>query len=241
MSNTALQGKTVVIIGGSSGIGLATAQRVVADGANVVVLGRSTDALAKAKVVLGETAQTVPADITNEQSLKTAFETIGPFDHLVTTAANLHYAPVTEFDAADALEVITSKLLGPVLAVKHAAKHLSPEGSILFVSGVAAEKPMEGASLVAAVNGGLSALARTLAVELAPVRVNVVSPGVTDTPSWNGMEEKSKREFFASLGSQLPSRRIGRPSDLADAIVFVLGNGFVTGETLVVDGGHRWI
>lgn len=236
-----LSGKKVVIIGASSGIGLATAKTAAEAGAKVTLVGRNSASLEKAVEEVGYGSQAIAADVADEDAIAHLFQQVGTLDHLVTTAANLAYAPIQEFDSKAAQAIIASKILGPFYAVKHAAPHMSKEGSITFFSGVAAWKPMPGASMVAAANGALAAFARSLAVELAPIRVNVVSPGVVETPSWNEMPEEERHAFFENLGKQLPSRRVGQPNDLADAVLFLMQNDFTTGTVLHVDGGHRLI
>jgi NAD(P)-dependent dehydrogenase (short-subunit alcohol dehydrogenase family) len=124
---------------------------------------------------------------------------------------------------------------------KHAAGWLRPGGSIGFTSGVAAYRPGPGGSMIAAVNGALEALARALALELAPVRVNVVSPGWVDTPIWDVLAGPAKAERLAEMGSRLPAGRVGKPAHIARAFVELMGNGFVTGTVLHVDGGHRLV
>jgi len=232
-----LKDQKVVIIGGSSGLGLAVGQAVSEAGAQVVLVGRHRDKLEEAVGRVARDAETRVGDITEEGSLKDLFNDVGPFDHLVTTAANLTYAPLGEFSAKDALEVVNSKLLGPFYAAKQALPYLSKKGSITFFGGVAATKPGAGQSLVAAVNGGLEALARALAVELAPIRVNTISPGAVETPSWAMMSRDERKDFFASLQETLPVRRNGTPEDVAQGTLFLMTNRFTTGTTLHVDGG----
>ncbi|HEY3267971.1 MAG TPA: SDR family oxidoreductase [Armatimonadota bacterium] len=236
-----LQNRTVLIFGGSSGIGLATGQAAAAAGARVVVVGRRKDALDQAVGLIGPGASAVAADIGIEADVRRVFETAGEVDHVVTTAANLTYAPITEFQMEDAQRVLDSKLLGPLMVAKHAGKRLPATGSITFISGVAAYKPMPGGAMVGAANAALESLAQTAAVELAPIRVNVVSPGVVDTPSWSGMPADDRRRYFASLAATLPARRIGQPEDLAQAILAVMTNAYITGTVLHVDGGHRLV
>jgi NAD(P)-dependent dehydrogenase (short-subunit alcohol dehydrogenase family) len=236
-----LSGRKVVIIGASSGIGLATAKAAAEAGAKVTLVGRNSTSLEKAVETVGYGSQAISADVADESAIAKLFEQVGNFDHLVTTAANLAYSPIQEFDSNAAQAIIASKILGPFYAVKHAVPRLSKEGSITFFSGVAAWKPLPGASMVAAANGALAAFARSLAVELAPIRVNVVSPGVVETPSWNEMPEQERTAFFKNLGQQLPTRRVGQPDDLANAVLFLMQNGYTTGTVLHVDGGHRLI
>lgn len=241
-----MQETRVVVVGGSSGIGLAVAEASLAAGAaEVIVAGRSAERLAAAAERLrgagGGRVRTEPLDVTDEARIGTFFETLGAFDHLAITAAETRYQPLTAFEEGAARTVIESKLLGPVLLAKHAAPRIRLGGSITLTSGVAAERPLPKGALVAAVNGGLMALGRALALELAPLRVNVVSPGWVDTPVWDrlvGSAVGAKDAAFASMAARLPVGRIGTPADIAAAFLFLMQNGFTTGTTLHVDGGH---
>jgi NAD(P)-dependent dehydrogenase (short-subunit alcohol dehydrogenase family) len=136
---------------------------------------------------------------------------------------------------------VDSKLFGPLLLAKHGASVLEPGGSIVFTSGIAAYRPGPRASLLAALNGALASLAAALAVELAPLRVNVVSPGWVDTPIWQDVAGDATAETLAAMAARLPAGRIGRTQDIADAIIALLRNGFITGTVLHADGGHRLV
>ncbi len=236
-----LKGKKVVVIGASSGMGLAVVRAASEAGATVVAVARNRENLEKAIKKESLSATLFPADIGDEQAMEALFKEVGPYDHLVTTAASLAYAPIQQFDTAAAQRIISSKLLGPFFAAKCGSRKISKDGSITFFSGVAAWKPAEGASMVAAVNGALAALARSLAVELAPVRVNAISPGIVDTPSWDAMPEPQRKAFFQAMSEKLPVRRTGRSEDLADAALFLMNNGFTTGIVLHVEGGHTLV
>jgi NAD(P)-dependent dehydrogenase (short-subunit alcohol dehydrogenase family) len=243
----------VLIVGGSSGIGLALAERLLADGASVTIAGRSVQRLGEAANHLerirrpgsGE-LRTGQVDIGREeavQALLAGTGDTGRLDHVVVTAADATgaYAPLPDFDLAAAQAVLGTKLLGPWLVAKHAAGQLPPTGSITFTSGIAAYRPAAGSSMIASANGALEALARALAVELAPIRVNVVSPGWVDTPIWDTLAGDGKTERLAAMAARLPVRRIGTPADLAAAYAALLDNGFITGTVVHVDGGHRLV
>ncbi|HWH71944.1 MAG TPA: SDR family oxidoreductase, partial [Candidatus Sulfotelmatobacter sp.] len=152
---------------------------------------------------------------------------------------NLVFKPFTEVSADELQRGLTSKLIGPFLAVQQALPHLSKQGSIVFFSGLAAYRPSAGSSVVAAVNAGLEGLAKALAVELAPIRVNVISPGVIDTPLWDSLHPVERQAFYQSVANHLLVRRIGQPAEVAQAAVFAMSNGFVTGSVLHVEGGGR--
>lgn len=232
-----LKGKKVVVIGATSGMGRATVDAAAAEGASVVAAGRSHERLRDVKARVDGDIETSKVDVTDGESVGAFFEGIGGLDHLVLTAADLSYAPVLEMDEADARGVFESKLWGAFHAVRAAAPRMPRDGSVVLVSGVASEKPTPGASIVAAVNGAIPAFARALAVELAPIRVNVVSPGIVDTPSWSGMSDEERESFFEQTAEALPVQRVGEPEDIAEAILFLMKSGYTTGETLNVNGG----
>ncbi|GGL51804.1 SDR family oxidoreductase [Planomonospora parontospora] len=232
----------VMIIGGGSGMGLALARTVLADGMDVTIVGRSADRLAAARTELERTGRgrvdTVPADIGREEDVAGLFARGKRVDHVVVTAVDATgaYGRTADLATATARSVVDTKLLGAWLVGKHGAGRVT--GSITYTSGINAYRPNGSNTIVAAVNGALASLAYGLAVELAPVRVNVVSPGWVDTPVWDqlGMD---KQAAFAELAGRLPARRIGTPDDIAQAFVSVMRNGFITGTVLHVDGGHR--
>jgi NAD(P)-dependent dehydrogenase (short-subunit alcohol dehydrogenase family) len=232
----------VLIIGGSSGMGLALAEALLAEGAEVTIAGRSADRLAAAAERLAG-VRTARADITDEAAVQRLLDAGGDVDHVVVTAVDATgaYGPIRDFELAGARAVVETKLLGPWLVAKHAAGRVAPTGSITFTSGIAAYRPGPGGSMIAAVNGALEALARALALELAPVRVNVVSPGWVDTPVWDALAGADKGDRLAAMAARLPVGRVGQPADLAQAFLAVMRNGFVTGTVLHADGGHRLV
>jgi len=238
-----LKGQKVIIVGGGSGIGFGIAQRVFDEGGDVVLAGRSEEKLKTAAKQIGlpESAKLIAADITNEEDVIRLFESAGEFDHLITTAASLSYAPIRDMDIADMRRSIDSKLLSSMLLAKHGCSRIRSGGSITFTSGIAADRPMPRASAVAAVNSGLAGLARALAVELAPTRVNVISPGWVSTPIWETVAGDNRYAMFEQMAMRLPAGRIGLPGDIAEAALFLMRSEFTTGIVLPVDGGHRLV
>jgi len=236
-----LQDQQVVIIGASSGMGLATAKAANEAGAKVTLVARKQDALDQAVAEIGQGAQAIVADIEDEQAIQSLFAQVETLDHLVTAAANLTFSPIEQLDSNAAKHIIASKILGPFYAVKHAVPRLSKNGSITFFSGFSAWKPVANTALIAAADGALAAFCRSLAVELAPIRVNVMAPGVVETPMWQGLPEERRRAFFATVSEQLPVGRIGSLKDMADAALYLMQNSFITGTVLHVDGGHRLV
>ncbi|RUS48913.1 SDR family oxidoreductase [Cohnella sp. AR92] len=233
-----LQAQRIVIIGGSSGIGLETAKRAIALGAEVVVASRSEEKLHKAKAVLGPRSEAYPLDTTHEPQVQTFFEKVGRFDHLVVSAAETSGGSFLQTESAQARRLFENKFWGQYYAAKYGAAQISLSGSITLFSGVVAYKAMVGSSALGAVNAAISNLGQTLALELAPIRVNVVSPGIIDTPSRSKMPEEARSQFYETVAGKLPVRRVGRAEDVAQSVLYLLQNSFVTGTVLHVEGGH---
>ncbi|PKT73262.1 short chain dehydrogenase [Streptomyces populi] len=231
-----------IIIGGGSGMGLALARTLLAEGMDVTIVGRSADRLATARAELERPGHgkvgTVEADMGREEDVAELFARVERVEHVVVTAADATgvYGRTADVDTATARTVVDTKLLGAWLVGKHAAGRVT--GSITYTSGINAYRPNGSNTIMAAANGALASLAYGLAIELAPVRVNVISPGWVDTPIWDqlGMD---KQAAFAELAERLPARRVGTPEDIAQAFFSVMRNGFITGTVLHVDGGHR--
>lgn len=232
-----LKGQKILVLGGSSGIGLAIAKGAVEAGAVVIIAGRSLEKLEKARLQIEGQCDILQLDIGNESAVSLALKELGTLNHVVTTAANLTYGPISTLPREAIDEMIATKLLGPIFIARHAK--VDPEGSYLFLSGLAASKPGAGTSIVAAVNAGLEGLGRALAVELAPIRVNVISPGVTETPGWDFIPAENRVATFKQIAESLPARRIGAPEDIAEAALMILQNRFTTGTVHHVDGGGR--
>lgn len=232
-----LAGKRVIVIGGSEGIGLATARAAVAAGAAVVIASRSQLKLARATAALGGNARAVQTDLAREEDVQRLFADVGAFDHLVVTAVQVAMKPVRDLTADDAQRTIGVKFWGPFFAVKHGSPHIAHDGSITLFGGTAAHKPEAGGAVLAFANAGVEGFVRALAVELAPVRVNCVCPGVVDTPAWAGLPPDRREAIFDQLRRTLPARRIGEADDLAAAALFCMSNRYLTGTALRLDGG----
>jgi NAD(P)-dependent dehydrogenase (short-subunit alcohol dehydrogenase family) len=240
-----IAGQTIIVVGGGSGMGLEVARAALAKGAEVVIVGRSQQRLVQAVTELGgEHVRTIVADVTSEEEVSRLFEGVGRFDHLfVSAASNLTYQPIRELDMEAARKTIDAKFVAALLLAKYAARTINAHGSITFISGIAAERPMPTGYLVGAVNGALFSLVYGLTVALAPVRVNTISPGWIDTSIWdaNPALAANKPAMFAQMAQRLPAGRIGQPADVAHTALFLMENEFTTGTVLPVDGGHRLI
>lgn len=236
-------GQCIVIAGGSSGMGLALAERLALRGARTVILGRNAKKLSAARESLGGNARAIACDITDEAQVARMFAELDAVDHIVATAADIEgaYRLLPDIELAAARRVMESKVYGPLLLAKHGAPKLKANGSITYTSGIAAYRPSARGSVVASANAGLEGLVRALAVELAPIRVNAVSPGWVDTPIWSFVAGDAKAATLQAMAERLPVGRVGQPGDIADAILFLMQNGFTTGSMLHVEGGHRLI
>ncbi|HEX6536848.1 MAG TPA: SDR family oxidoreductase [Gemmatimonadaceae bacterium] len=238
-----LDGRHVVVVGGSSGIGLGVARAALASGASVTIAARSPERLARARRALdgGDRVRAVAADIGREQEVIALLEEADTLDHLVVTAVDAAYHPVERLELEHVRRVIDSKLVGPLLLAKHARARIRPGGSITLTSGIAAYRPSAGGAVVAAVNGALGALGRALAIELGPIRVNVVSPGWVDTPIWDALAGENKDAVLRTMAERLPVHRIATPDDVARAFLFLMRSEHTTGTVLHVDGGQRLV
>lgn len=233
-----IEGKTVVVIGGSSGIGLATAKAAAMRGARVVIASRSRDRLDAAAAAIGGDVVARALDVTDEPAVAQLFAEIGSVDHLVTTPVARASGPILELDLAAARQAFETKLFGAIVAVRAAVPRLAEGGSIALTAGTAAWSPMPGGAITGAVNGAVASLVRTLAVELAPIRVNAVAPGVIRTPTWDGMPADERAAMFGRIADRLPVGRVGEADDVAQAFLYLMESGFTTGTVVHVDGGH---
>lgn len=228
--------RIVVVIGGSSGMGLAVAVKASRAGARVVIASRDRHKLESAARQIGGDVHRQVVDTTEERQVVDLFDRLGTVDHLVVPGSTVKTGPLRELPLADAQSTMQSKFWGPYLCAKHA--RIRPDGSITFFSGILSRRPGMNDAVLAAVNAAVEAMGRALAKDLAPVRVNVISPGMTaGTGAYLAMPAADRERMFAAIAGRLPVGRVGRPEDIADAALMLMTNGFITGAVLDVDGG----
>jgi NAD(P)-dependent dehydrogenase (short-subunit alcohol dehydrogenase family) len=237
----ALLGQTVVVIGGTAGIGLETARRAREAGADVILTARDPDRLNRVGLELGA-ARIAAFDATNFERLGRFFDELPtPIDHVLVTGPGPYYAPLAEFDLDAARRNVDAHLLLPLQVARDAASKVRPAGTLLFMGGVGGRRPAAGYSLTAALTAALPAMTRTLALEVAPVRVNLIAAGFVDTPlsaSLLGDELDERRE---QLRTTLPIGRVVGPADIAALAVHLMTNTAVTGATFDIDGGQQLV
>lgn len=229
---SSLSGKTIIVIGGSSGIGAAVAQAAFARGAHLIVAGR--------RLAPGSDSglRSEPVDVTDSASLTQLFETVGRFDHLVyTSGPSVRAKPLIETDLDEAQDNFDVKLWGALRAIQHALPFLHEQGSITLTSGQLGRKLATGQFIKTGINAATEALGKQLAKELAPRRVNVISPGVIDTPAYAGLGQEQRLAMFAKAGQGLPVGRVGQAEEVAAGYVLAMENGFMTGAVVDIDGG----
>ncbi|CAB1076733.1 hypothetical protein D1AOALGA4SA_4528 [Olavius algarvensis Delta 1 endosymbiont] len=231
-----LSEQKVLVIGGSSGMGLAIASAAAQAGAQVSIASRSESKLMEAAVKIGSGVKWHVVDFTDETSVKRLFDFAGPLDHLVIPGSAVKTGALKDLPLSDARSSMDSKFFGPYLAVKEA--RVNPQGSIILFSGILSRRPDKGSPILAAINAAVETLGKALAVELAPVRVNVISPGMTrDTGAYLGMPDEARADMFSAVAQSLPVKRVGLPVDIASIAVELMSNNFITGAVIDVDGG----
>jgi NAD(P)-dependent dehydrogenase (short-subunit alcohol dehydrogenase family) len=232
------ENKRVVIVGGSSGIGLAVAEEAALQGAEVVILSSNAERVQEAIRSIGGKAQGQALDVSDEKAVESCFANLGAFDHLVFTAGdNLHLHQLADTDLKQARRAFELRYWSALAAVKYGSPRIRKGGSIVLTTGIAGQRPQSGWIIAASVCGTVEALTRALAIELAPIRVNAVSPGIVRTNLWQAMNPAEREQLFESVGKHLPVGRVGEAHDIAQAYLFLMQEAFGTGQIVVVDGG----
>ncbi|PPQ26699.1 SDR family oxidoreductase [Rhodopila globiformis] len=233
-----LGGKRIVILGGSSGIGLAVAQAASREGAAAVIVSSRQARIDAALATLPAGTEGRAADLADEAAVRALFQDLGAYDHMVFTAGDaLRLGPLAATDLAAARQVFELRYWGAFLAAKHGAGGIRAGGSIVFTSGTAGRRSQAGWTLAASVCAAMEGLTRALAVELAPIRVNIVSPGVVATPLWGAMPPPARDALFEQLGQKLPLGHVGSAEEVAETYLYLIRQTYGTGQVVVVDGG----
>ncbi|MEH2277192.1 MAG: SDR family oxidoreductase [Nostoc sp.] len=232
--------ETVVVIGGTSGMGLATAQVLSSEGYRVIISGRSQDTINKALSQVAGDCTGFPLDFTDAASVASFFKQVGSLDDLALVGSGkAAWGNFRDLKIEDLKVAFDQKFYGFFLCTQAALSKLRADGSITFVIGGASRSAIPGTTGVAAVNGAIQAMAFTMAKELAPLRVNILSPGLFDTPVYDWMTPEQKADFFKQMGGEFPVGRVGKPDEIGQAVSYFIKNGFTTGAILDVDGGGR--
>lgn len=233
-----LHGQRIIILGGSSGIGLATAQAAAKEGAEIVIASSRQARVDEALATLPANATGHALDLTNEAAVSGLFAGLGGFDHLVFTAGeSLQLTLLAETQMAAAHRFFELRYWGAYMAAKYAAPGIRKGGSIVFSSGLAGARPNPGWSLGASICAAMEGLTRALAVELAPIRVNIVSPGVVRSPLWSSMSEADREALYRTMADTLPVGHVGEVEEIAQAFLYLMRQTYGTGHVLNVDGG----
>ena len=233
-----LKGKRILVLGGTSGIGLAVAEAVVAEDSEVVVVSSQQSRVADALSISGPGAQGFTAQLSDEASVDDLFAKVGKFDHMVYTAGDsVWQRPIGDTMLEDAKRFFDVRFWGAFLAAKHGSKQIRPGGSIVFTSSTVPRRPAVGFAIGASVSASVEAFAVAMAVELAPVRVNCVAPGIVRSPIWNRLPQEQRESFFKTRGAALPVGKVGEPAEVAEAYLSFMRSAYTTGQVVVVDGG----
>jgi len=237
-STDGLKNKKVVVLGGSSGIGLAVAQAAALAGAHTIIVSSNQQRIDNALKEIGRNSEGHVADLTNEQQVKQLFSTLGNFDHLVFTAGeHLVIGNIGDAVMEDARAFFNVRYWGAVMAVKYASPHINAGGSIVLTSGIASRRPGKGWFLGTSICAAMEGFTRAMAVELAPLRVNLVSPGIVRTNLWNNLPEADRENLYKSFADSLLVKRVGEAEDIAKTYLYLMTQQFSTGQVLIVDGG----
>ncbi|MGF6935445.1 NAD(P)-dependent dehydrogenase (short-subunit alcohol dehydrogenase family) [Paraburkholderia sp. UCT70] len=234
-----LQQSRVVVAGGTSGIGFAVAEAAAHAGAEVIIASSRPERVAAALERLPQGTRGESLDFTDEEQVRAFFARIGALDHLVYTAGeSLFLQTLAELSIEAAHRAFEVRYWGALKAVKYAAPLIRAGGSITLTSGVASSRPLPAWTILSSILGAIESLTRTLAVELAPLRVNAVAPGVLRTALWDNMSKADRESLYDDIAGKMPVQRVGEASDVAQTYLYLMQQGFSTGQVIVVDGGH---
>jgi NAD(P)-dependent dehydrogenase (short-subunit alcohol dehydrogenase family) len=242
MENGMLEERRAVVIGGTSGIGLAAAIELCRAGAQVWVTGRTPDKAAAAATTIGDRATGHAVDARDAMKLQAFLARVGEFDHLIVAlGGGSAIGAFKELDEVKMRAGFDNKFWPYLNAIRIGVGHIRGSGSITLITGAAGRRAIKGTSGLAAVNGALQAIIGPLALEFAPIRVNAVSPGLIATPYWDRMPDDARKAMYERSAASVPVGRVGEPSDVGQAILFLVTNKFTTGAILDCDGGARLV
>jgi NAD(P)-dependent dehydrogenase (short-subunit alcohol dehydrogenase family) len=242
MENDMLEEQKAVVIGGTSGIGLAAAIELCRACAEVLVTGRTADKATAAAATIGDRATGHAVDARDAMKLQAFFARVGEIDHLIVAlGGGSAIGAFKDLDEAKMRAGFDNKFWPYLNAIRHGVGHIRGSGSITLITGAAGRRAIKGTSGLAAVNGALQAIIGPLALEFAPIRVNAVSPGLIATPYWDRMPEDARRAMYERSAASVPVGRVGAPSDVGHAVLFLVSNEFTTGAILDCDGGARLV
>jgi len=237
-ANSALQGKKIVLLGGTSGFGLATALAAAGEGAEIIVASSRQQKVDEALAALPAGSKGYAVNLTDEQQIAKLFNQIGEFDHLVFTAGEtLQLNELASVKMDEARQFFNVRYWGALMAAKYGSPYIRKGGSITLTNGTIGLRPWKGWTVAASITGAIEALTRALAVELAPIRVNAVCAGMTRTELWDNIPEAGREAMFSDVGGKLLTGRIGEATDIAEAFLYLMKGNFSTGQIMVVDGG----
>jgi NAD(P)-dependent dehydrogenase (short-subunit alcohol dehydrogenase family) len=233
-----LKEKRIVILGGTSGLGFAVAEAAAREGASIVIASANAERVERAGAALPNGTECHVIDATDESQVKGFFDRIGAFDHLVYTAGDpLLIGEFAQTSIADARRAFDVRFWGAFTAAKYGAAQIRAGGSIVLTTGIASLRPSKGWVVPSSLLGAMESMTRALAVELAPIRVNIVSPGVVKTALWNPMPEEARNALYRDVGAKLLVGRVGEASEVAETYLYLMRQSFSTGQMVVVDGG----
>jgi NAD(P)-dependent dehydrogenase (short-subunit alcohol dehydrogenase family) len=233
-----LEGKKVIILGGSSGIGLATAKKAAEKRASIIIVSSNQQKINAALEELPPGTQGFAVDLSQEENIRNLFYQTGNYDHLVYCAGeNLSLSTIDTTRITEARDFFTIRFWGPFAAVKYGAPFLNKGGSISLISGTASLRPGSGWSVASSICGAIEGFVRAMAVELAPVRVNCVVPGVVRTPLWNSMPEADRANLYQQVSDSVLLKRVAEAEDIARGFIYLMEQDHSTGQSLVIDGG----
>lgn len=235
-----LQGQQIVVVGGTSGIGLATARLAQQQGAHVTIIGRSEERLQNAAATLPG-VEWLKMDVNSEQEVQEAFSTFKQINHVYIAAGSTKLGGILDGTVETQMTPIMERLWGSIYIIRAAARKIAADGSITFTGGLSTDRPVAGAWVSGVGTASVEQLARVMALELAPIRFNAVSPGYTDTPMWDSVLGTNKTAVLSGVAERLPVKRIATPEEVAQAVLFLMQNYSVTGEIIHVDGGARLV